>query len=212
MYHTAVSGAKGCKSETDHFQNRTDLGEDAGHRASEVRCEDRQRVIAVCGVKNSGKTTLLEKMVRELTKKGVKTAVVKHDGHDFTCDVPDTDSYRMWQAGAYGTAVYSGKRMFVHKEIAGVDETELIRQFPEADIIFLEGLKDSSYPKIEVVRKEISRHPVSNPAGRFLIVTDCREEEIRCAEKREEVSIVGLNDVDEILAKVMEIAGILARM
>ena len=44
--------------------------------------------------------------------------------------------------------------------------------FPEADILVIEGLKDSSYPKIEVIRQEISNTPVSNPDGRFLIVTD----------------------------------------
>ena len=44
----------------------------------------RQRLVAVCGVKNSGKTTLLSRLVGELSKEGMKVAVIKHDGHDFT--------------------------------------------------------------------------------------------------------------------------------
>ena len=99
-------------------------------------------------------------------------AVIKHDGHDFDCDIPGTDSCRLGEAGAYGTAVFSGSRCFVHKKGTGEREEELMRLFPEADIIFLEGMKDSRYPKIEVIREGVSVHPVSNPEGRFLIVTD----------------------------------------
>ncbi|MBR0165011.1 MAG: molybdopterin-guanine dinucleotide biosynthesis protein B [Lachnospiraceae bacterium] len=131
-----------------------------------------KNVIAVCGVKNSGKTTLIEAIVRHLTAEGVRVAVIKHDGHDFTCDVPGTDSAAFSAAGAYGVAVFSEKRIFVHKTGGGEDETYLQSLFPEADLILIEGCKDSTYPKIEVIRKEISGTPVSNPEGRFLIVTD----------------------------------------
>ncbi len=75
-----------------------------------------QKIIAVCGVKNSGKTTLLEKLVKELSKRGVKTAVIKHDGHDFACDIEGTDSYRLFEAGAYGTAVFYDSRILVHNK------------------------------------------------------------------------------------------------
>lgn len=131
-----------------------------------------RQIIAICGVKNSGKTTLIEKLVASMSKEGKKVAVIKHDGHDFACDIPGTDSYRMTEAGAYGTAVYSKYRMFVHKVGTGEEERKLFEMFPEADIIFVEGLKDSSYPKIEIVRSGISKCPVSNPEGRFLVATD----------------------------------------
>ena len=107
-----------------------------------------------------------------LTEKGYKVAVIKHDGHDFACDVPGTDSYRFTENGAYGVAVFSPYRIFVHKTSKNPDEKDLISLFPEADIILIEGLKNSAYPKIEVIRKEISCEPVSDPRGRFLIATD----------------------------------------
>ena len=72
----------------------------------------RQRLVAVCGVKNSGKTTLLSRLVGELSKEGMKVAVIKHDGHDFTCDACGTDSYRLKEAGAYGTAGFFWFRVF----------------------------------------------------------------------------------------------------
>lgn len=132
----------------------------------------KKNMIAVCGVKNSGKTTLLVELIRELSKRGVKVAAVKHDGHDFSCDIPGTDSDCMAKAGAYGTAVFSDARIFVHKTGTGETELDLAAFFPEADLILLEGMKDSSYPKLEVIREGISMAPVSNPQGRFLIVTD----------------------------------------
>ncbi len=104
-------------------------------------------IFAISGYKNSGKTTLITKLIPELTKKGYKVAVIKHDGHDFESDVPGTDSYRHQKAGAYGTAVFSSKRMMVTKETTEVNELDLMKAFPEADIILLEGLKHSSYPK-----------------------------------------------------------------
>lgn len=132
----------------------------------------KQRIVAVCGVKNSGKTTLLERIVKELSKRELKIAVIKHDGHDFSCDIPGTDSYRLKEAGAYGTAVFSDARVFIHKTGAGDYARSLIEMFPEADVIFLEWMKDTAFPKIEVIREGISRLPVSNREGRFLIVTD----------------------------------------
>lgn len=137
----------------------------------------KQKIVAVCGVKNSGKTTFLVNLVENLSKKGVKTAVIKHDGHDFTCDVEGTDSDRMKKAGAYGIAVFSEYRVFIHKTGTGEKAEELIAMFPEADMIFLEGMKESEFPKIEIIRKEISERPVSNPKGRFLIVTDRNPQE-----------------------------------
>ena len=74
-------------------------------------------------------------------------AVVKHDGHDFEPDVPGTDSFCHRKAGAYGTAVFSDHRFLVTKECKGITEQELFLHFPEADIILVEGLKNSSYPK-----------------------------------------------------------------
>lgn len=109
-------------------------------------------IFAISGYKNSGKTTLTEKLVRRLTQMGYRVATIKHDGHDFDPDVPGTDSYRHRTAGAYGTAVFSRGRWMVVKEQPGepekqINEHNLIAMFPEADIILLEGFKHSSWPK-----------------------------------------------------------------
>ncbi len=104
-------------------------------------------VFAVSGWKNSGKTTMITRLVPELVRRGYRVAVIKHDGHDFESDVPGTDSYRHQKAGAYGTAVFSANRFLLTKACQGITEQDLFAAFPEADIILLEGFKNSAYPK-----------------------------------------------------------------
>lgn len=157
----------------------------------------KKKAIVICGIKNSGKTTLLVRLVQAFSEKGLRVAVIKHDGHDFTCDIPGTDSYRFQAAGAYGTAVFSGYRTFIHK-LGEPDLGELMKQFPEADLLFIEGMKESSYPKIEVIRKAISEAPVSNPEGRFLIVTDWEQE--RFGEPA-----VGFEELEKVMEQIWKI-------
>ena len=76
----------------------------------------RPAVLAVSGAHNSGKTTLLEKLLPVLRSRGLKVGIIKHDGHDFTPDVPGTDSFRLREAGAEGVAVYSGTRYLLTEE------------------------------------------------------------------------------------------------
>ena len=129
-------------------------------------------VIVICGLKNSGKTTLINSLVDAYHQKGLKVAVIKHDGHDFECDRPNTDTNSFTNHGAYGVACFSNNRMFVHRIGTNDNEANLLQLFPEADLIFIEGLKNSTYPKIEIIRECISQTPVSTPEGRFLIVSD----------------------------------------
>ena len=76
----------------------------------------KQHVFAVSGVKNSGKTTLIERLIPLFAAENLSVSVIKHDGHDFVPDVPDTDSYRLRNAGAQGVAVFSGRRMMIIRQ------------------------------------------------------------------------------------------------
>lgn len=133
----------------------------------------KQMIIVICGIKNSGKTTLIRKLIPGLNALGFKVATIKHDGHEFESDVPGTDSYYHQKAGAYGTAVFSKNQFMITKKQERVTPEQLAGFFPEADLILIEGCKESSYPKIEVIRSVNGNAPVSNPQGRFLIVSDC---------------------------------------
>ena len=146
-------------------------------------------VAAVSGVKNSGKTTLMEKLIRELSRRGLQVAAIKHDGHDFTPDVPGTDSWRFGQAGACGYAIYSPFRFQLVRQARGLCERDFMDAFPDADVILLEGFKDSSYPKIEVVRAGNSAAPVCDPATLLAVATDLTPDNLT------DVPVLGLEDI-----------------
>ena len=136
-----------------------------------------KNIFAVSGVKNSGKTTLICKLLEIFKGKGLKAAVLKHDGHDFEPDVPGTDTYRQLQAGAYGTVVFSAGKYMLVKQQPQISEKELMEFFPEADLILLEGFKYSTYPKIEIVRKGNSAESVCDPRYLAAIATNLDENE-----------------------------------
>lgn len=67
--------------------------------------------ISFIGRKNSGKTTLLEKLIANLSDKGLRIATIKHHGHpDFDIDISGRDSYRHRAAGAQSTTILSDVR------------------------------------------------------------------------------------------------------
>lgn len=128
-------------------------------------------VIAVSGVKNSGKTTLIEALLPLLSARGLKTAVLKHDGHSFAADREGTDTCRFLAAGAYGAAIFDGEKFQAVKRET-VDEAALIALYPEADLILLEGFKWTAYPKLELVRAGVSEQSVCDASTLLALVTD----------------------------------------
>ena len=156
----------------------------------------KQIIVAVSGVKNSGKTTLITNLIPEFNQRGYQVATIKHDGHEFEGDVVGTDTYKHSKAGAYGTAIFS-KGQYVLKKQQEVSEQDLIPMFPEADIIILEGFKYSAYPKVEVIRKGNSTQSVCNREGLFAIVTDT-------ACEVPGITKIPLNDIGAIADRILE--------
>ena len=145
-------------------------------------------LFAVSGVKNSGKTTLITKVISILTERGLKVATIKHDGHDFEADVEGTDTYRHLQAGAFGTAVFSDSKFMVVKKQQDTTECLLKEYFKEADLILLEGFKYNKYPKVEIVRKGNSEHSICPKEGLKAVISDFKPE------SPDGVPILDLND------------------
>lgn len=158
----------------------------------------RKRIVAISGIKNSGKTTLICRLLEIFKEKGLRVVVLKHDGHDFEPDVPGTDTYRQLQAGAYGTAVFSKGKYMLVKQQPQISEKELMEFFPEADLILLEGFKYSTYPKIEIVRKENSSESVCNPKRLMAIATNLDAEEREALSVPEDVPLFELDNVESI--------------
>lgn len=128
-------------------------------------------ILAVSGVKNSGKTTFLEHILPLLSQKGWNVAVLKHDGHSFTPDVQGTDSFRLRCAGAKGVAVYCDTH-YMLVEDRQIDERELAEHFSNMDLLLVEGGKHSSLPKLEIVRCACSEKTVCEKETLLAVVTD----------------------------------------
>ncbi|MBR1852202.1 MAG: molybdopterin-guanine dinucleotide biosynthesis protein MobB [Lachnospiraceae bacterium] len=181
-------------------------------------------VFCVSGIKDSGKTGLIIKLINEFIQDGKSVAVIKHDGHEYVADHEGTDTYRFTQAGAVSSVIFSDTQYSIHhvfgaqaargganagvgtrsgtraevgtcgeKHVETVSRNEadaesmaqkLVRQIAErddVDVVMLEGMKNSAYPKIEVVRGAKSRAPVCDVSTLICIATDVvSQESVSC--------------------------------
>lgn len=112
-------------------------------------------VISVVGKSNVGKTTLLEKLVAELARRGHRVATIKHDTHGFDIDKPGKDTWRLAQAGSAAVVISSPTKMALIRNVereATLDEIAAMLE-DDVDLILTEGYKRGNKPKIEVFRQ-----------------------------------------------------------
>lgn len=112
-------------------------------------------VFGVTGWKNSGKTTLLTRLVAEFVRRGFCVSTVKHAHHDFDIDKPATDSFRHREAGAGEVMIVSGTRWALMHELRSEAEPALetvLQRLSPCDLILVEGYKREAHPKIEARR------------------------------------------------------------
>jgi molybdopterin-guanine dinucleotide biosynthesis adapter protein len=124
-----------------------------------------KRVVGVAGFKNSGKTTLVEKLVMHLTQQGYRVSTVKHAHHSFDIDHEGRDSFRHRKAGASEVAVISKERTAIIHELRGAEPpslAEVLDKLQPCDLVIVEGYKRDGHDKIEV-RNISLNHP--NLAG-----------------------------------------------
>lgn len=114
------------------------------------------RVYGVIGWKNSGKTSLMERLVAEITARGFRVSTVKHVHHDVDLDQPGKDTFRHRVAGAVETVLASAHRYALMREHRGTepDLTEVLGRLAPVDLVLVEGYKRDSHAKLEVWRRE----------------------------------------------------------
>lgn len=110
--------------------------------------------VSFVGRHNSGKTTFIERLIRELAGRGLDVGTVKHHGHgDFEIDVPGKDSWRHRAAGASETVISAPGKIAKVKTIDGEAEgADVVRGMPNHDIVLVEGYRKCGFPSIEVMR------------------------------------------------------------
>ena len=113
------------------------------------------KVFGVVGWKNNGKTTLVERLISQLTSMGYRVSSVKHAHHNVDIDEPGRDSYRHRAAGAKQTLLATEHRwalMREHREQDTPELEQLLPLFDPCDLVIVEGYKGAVHPKLEIVR------------------------------------------------------------
>ena len=117
------------------------------------------RVFGVTGWKNAGKTTLTERLVAEIVRRGWRVATIKHAHHAVDIDEPGTDSWRHRLAGATEVALVGGHRYAIMREQEEPTLVEVLARLAPADLVLIEGFKREPHPKIEVRSAEGPERP-----------------------------------------------------
>ena len=133
--------------------------------------ENKIPVIGFAGRSNSGKTTLIEKVIAVFVRQGLKVGVIKHMHHAFELDVPGKDTYRHKKAGAASVVLASSARLAMVKDTPRECPLEEIigRYMDDADLIIVEGFKTAQIPKIEVYSRSGGEPPLSASGDRLYI-------------------------------------------
>jgi len=130
-------------------------------------------IVSIVGKSKSGKTALLEKLLRELTSRGYRVATIKHTPQDMSFGEPDKDSWRHLEAGSQATAVSSRDKIMMIKstpqEPGLIEVARLLGE--DYDLILTEGFKYGRAPKIEVHRRQVGP-PLEGITKLIAMVTD----------------------------------------
>lgn len=162
------------------------------------------KIYGVIGWKNSGKTTLIERLVADIVSRGFSVSTIKHAHHTFDVDQSGKDSYRHRVAGASEVLLTSSKRFALMHEIRDFKEpllASLLIKLAPVDVVLVEGYKSDNHPKIEAHRRE---------TGKPLIAT--KDKTVRAiatnAKLDFDLPVFGLDDTQEITEFILAELGL----
>ena len=162
-------------------------------------------VIAFAAWSGTGKTTLIEKLIHELKSRGLRLAVIKHDGHKFEIDHEGKDSWRFQKAGADITLIASATKMALVEQRPRTFE-ENIAMLHDVDLILVEGYKQETLPRIGICRKATDKGLPGEVTDYVAVVTD--DETIAAQAQEKGIPHFELNDVHGVTAFILKTAGI----
>lgn len=132
------------------------------------------KVINIVGDKsNVGKTFVMEGIIKELKRRGLSVATIKHDIHGFDIDKKGKDTYKHREAGSETVIISSPKRFALIKEVKEeIPLEKIINLAKDKDVILVEGYKKSTLRKIEVYKKGFSDRIISPKEKLIAIASD----------------------------------------
>ena len=130
-------------------------------------------VISLVGKSGVGKTTALERIIREIKRRGYRVGTVKHDTHGFEMDKPGKDSWRHAQAGSDAVVVAGPRKMALIRKTDGEMPLEdIVELMGDVDLVITEGYKRGNKPKIEVSRLERGTELLCQPDELIGVMAD----------------------------------------
>lgn len=115
-------------------------------------------ILQIVGYQNSGKTTLMTKLIAEAGQQDWTVASLKHHGHGGVPDLPKNqkDSERYRQAGALAAGVEGGGvlQITVAKSNWQLEEILPLYNSLPIDLVLIEGYKRASYPKVVLIKEQ----------------------------------------------------------
>ena len=121
------------------------------------------KIIGVVGWKDTGKTTLIEKLIKEFNLRNLTVSTIKHSHHRISVDKEGTDTFRHFNAGARETILASKKKWIKFSRQLGKRESTLnyiIKQIIPVDLVIIEGFKTEDHKKIEIVNGMSDKQPL----------------------------------------------------
>ena len=128
-------------------------------------------VLAFAAYSGVGKTTLLENIISNLKEKGLRIAVIKHDGHEFDIDYEGKDSWRFSRAGADISIISSADKTACIEQ-RSLQLSEVMERIYDVDLILVEGYKKEALPQIGICRKETGKGFPADVSRYVAVVTD----------------------------------------
>lgn len=127
--------------------------------------------IAICGAKNSGKTRLIEELLQHFNDAGFKVATIKFNS-EYKLDTLDEELNRYKKSGAKGSLLFSKNNYILLKDRVNNNFFQYLSYFKDFDIILLEDFKHEPFPKIEILKEDVSIAPSSNPTNLLFYASD----------------------------------------
>lgn len=133
-------------------------------------------LLSIIGKSKSGKTTLLEKLIAELKRRGYRVATIKHHAHPgFEIDQPGKDTWRFAQAGSDQVIIAATDKIAtIHLLERELSLDEIVAHICDVDLILTEGFKQAGKPAIEVLRNDNGLELISQPPQLIAIASDTR--------------------------------------
>jgi molybdopterin-guanine dinucleotide biosynthesis protein B len=131
-------------------------------------------IISFVGKSDSGKTTILEKLIAELKRRGYAVVTVKHSGEAIELDKTGKNSWRFSQAGSDVVAVSTKNELAIIKQTDhDLSPQEIARTLRwDYDIMLTEGFKSANTYKVEVHVKAQGTELLTPPQQLLAVVSD----------------------------------------